>query len=179
MENCSSRIAAMNSGLFESATELEKSLFFSTVRENPVFFILYSIKESLRNESETKVAKAVARASFMMVDDLASRIRFGMKKGRREALECMGAGKLPHKCDPDKQDRIIDIYSLTIRRARRGRHALALILESIEHFYTQNPYEELMEVLILGTRGLAHIDIMISLYEEEMMLCCSSLADRQ
>ncbi|BBG65942.1 hypothetical protein NNO_1239 [Hydrogenimonas sp.] len=167
MESIVNRVGSLSPASAGDVSDLEKSLFFTSVRQNPVFFILYSLKESLKGESEERIAKALAKASFIMIDGLESRIRYEMKRGRREALAHKDSANGDSKRQMDLRNLIQNSYTLFIRRVRRKRDILALILESVERFYEQNRYEELLEIICSGSRSLAHIDIMISLYEEE------------
>ena len=173
---CECRTSVTARDFNESAEWFENGLFSAVVKENPVFFVLQNLLELLFKfkEEEESIAKVISRASFIMLDGIETKIRYGMKKGRKEALTHVDPPKDSEKKGGTCFKNALDVYELTIRRAKRGRKNLALILEGIERFYMDHPYRELAEIIVSGTRSLAHIDIMISLYEEEMRVLISS-----
>ncbi len=174
VDGCKCRTVVADQSFNESAAWFEKSLFSAGLKENPVFFILQNLLENLCKEEEGSIAKVIVRASFIMLDEMESKIRYSMKKGRKEALAHIYLPKDFEKQSGAYCKSAVDAYELTIRRARRSRKNLALILEGIERFHMDHPCGELTEILVSGARSLAHIDIMISLYEEEMRVLISS-----
>ncbi|GEM_PF-5634471 len=168
------RGTALFRSLDATAESFEKRLFRAELKENPVYFVLQNLLDLLSTEGDGSAAKAIARASFIMIDEMESKIRYGMKKGRREALAQMEAPGELAKESVWYRNSAADTYELTIRRAKRGRKNLALTLEGVERFYMEHPYGELAEIIVSAARSLAHIDIMISLYEEEMKELISS-----
>jgi|GEM_PF-2728979 len=135
---------------------------------NFAYYILKSYKSDLKKGDGTTVAKAIAQIAFLMLDEIQTKARYILKSGKKEAALSISKMKSCEKCVNEEYLGLLECYGLFLRRARRKRDILAQIVVGIEEFYAENPFEELEETIFFGTKALAHIDIMISLHEEEL-----------
>ncbi len=136
---------------------------------NFAYYILKSYESELKKEDDATVAKAIAQIAFLMLDEIQTKARYILKSGKKEAaLLSISKMKSCEKCVNEEYFGLLECYGLFLRRARRKRDILAKIVVGIEEYYAENPFEELEETIFFGTKALAHIDIMISLHEEEL-----------
>ncbi|MCF6200877.1 MAG: hypothetical protein L3J42_01920 [Hydrogenimonas sp.] len=158
-------VDSLSAGLAEASSRMIYKTDLPAMWKVPNF--AYTILESCMKDSQsgTNSAKALAKIAFLMLDDLQSDIRYIMKRGRKES-----ASYLPETL------RLLESYGLFLRRAIRKRTILEQMLRGIEQFYAENSIDELEEAIFFGTKALAHIDIMISLHEEELNFHYSSFA---
>jgi len=133
-----------------------------------VHTVLGSICERMVGQKEEKIAKAVGNAAFIMLDAIQTRTRYGMKSSRERVIDSLQLIRKGHPVGSQMLASVLDTYTLLLLRARRNRKLMALTLEQIVRFYDEYRFESLEEPIFFGTRSLAHIDIMISLHEEEL-----------
>ncbi|WP_457593621.1 hypothetical protein [Hydrogenimonas sp.] len=154
---------------------LAKSVSFHREREGFVRAVLENILAETVCYGSDKVGKELAKASFLLLDALQSRTRYTMKRDKKRTAEYLHKMQKSERFDTRLYEKLIGSYELLLRRAQRNRRLLAGALEEIERFYMRHSFEALEDVLFLGHRSLAHIDIMISLHKEQMALYRSFL----
>ncbi len=152
----------------EHSTLFAKGPEYGAQEDSFVHAVLGSLCEKLAGESRETVAKAVANAAFIMLDEIQSRTRYGMKSERERVAAPLQAIREGRRVDAEVFEPLLETYALLLRRARRNRRMMALTLENIVRYYDESGFESLQEPIFFGTRSLAHIDIMISLHEEEL-----------
>ncbi len=161
------------------ASLVERGFFNIENRDSFVRSVLECVRDNMKKESSAKIGRTLETVSFIMLDEIGSKIRYILKTGRKEALEKLHEIGKNEISEVQNYNYSIETYGLALRRARRMRQILWETQNGVEGFFVENPYDALRQAVIYGARNLAHIDIIISLYEEEIRFCCNLPASQE